>query len=408
MTQRLYYHDSYLCHFSARLLGLNEISGGWIAELDRSAFYPTSGGQPHDLGTIGGVDVWNVIEDEQDHILHWLREPLRQEGEIHCAIDWFRRFDHMQQHSGQHVLSQAFIRAARLDTLSFHMGVDYATIDLAAENVSPVQVRQAEELANVIVCENRPIRVRTVSREESLSIDLRKETTREGPLRIVEVQEFDISACGGTHVRMTGEIGGIFVRKLERVNRQVRVTFVSGRRAVQASRNDSELLESVARRLSVGIAEVPKRIENQVAENRQLRKVLQEKNKRLVRFQSNELFNNTPARSGFRIIKKIFEGEEFDFVKQLAQSLVTCGSCVALLGNRNEQAQVVFAASESLNLDLRPLMAECCKLLEGKGGGARTLVQGGGKNNSNLQAALDWVESQIRFQSSPPIDSNPD
>ncbi len=408
MTQRLYYHDSYLCHFSARLLELSESSGGWIARLDRSAFYPTSGGQPHDVGSIGGVDVCNVIENELDQVLHWLKEPLRQEGEVHCAIDWTRRFDHMQQHSGQHVLSQAFIRTAKLDTVGFHMGADYATIDLATDSISPGQVRQAEDLANVIVYENRPIRIRMVLREEALSLGLRKESQREGPLRIVEVQEFDVSACGGTHVRMTGEIGGILVRKLERVNRQARVTFVSGRRAVQASRNDSDLLEAVARRFSVGIVEIPKRIEKQLEEGKQLRKALQEKNKLLARFQANELFNEALARPGLRIIKRIFEGEELEFIKLVAQSLVACGSCIALLGNRSEQAQVVFAASESLNLDLRPLMAECCKLLEGKGGGARALVQGGGKNISNLQAALDWVESQIRLQAPLPTAFNPD
>jgi alanyl-tRNA synthetase len=153
---------------------------------------------------------------------------------------------------------------------------------------------------------------------------------------------------------------------------------------------------------SVGIDEIPKRIEKQLEESKQLRKGLQEKNKLVARFQANQLFNEAPAQPGLRIIKKIYEGEEFDYVKLLAQSLLACGSCIALLGNKSEQAQVVFAASDCLNLDLRPLMLECSKFLEGKGGGVRTLVQGGGKNNSNLQAALDWVESQILLQAPPP------
>ena len=248
MTQRLYYSDSYLRFFSAKLLKQAQGPEGWMVVLDQTAFYPTSGGQPHDLGKIGDIDVWNVVENEHDEIQHWLRQPLEKGREIHCMIDWARRFDHMQQHSGQHILSQAFLRAAKLETVSFHLGANYATIDLATESLSAGQLHHAEDLANIIVYENRPIRVRTVSPNEVSSLGLRKESRREGLVRIVEIQDFDLSACGGTHVRTTGEIGGIFVRKLERVNRQARVTFVCGRRTVEASRNDLELVEAVARK----------------------------------------------------------------------------------------------------------------------------------------------------------------
>jgi alanyl-tRNA synthetase len=402
MTRRLYYTDSYLQHFRARLLKQSEALDGWLVELDCTAFYPTSGGQPNDVGMIEGVEVYDVVEDDNGQVFHRLRQPLRQEGEVRGAIDWGRRFDHMQQHTGQHILSQAFVRTSKLNTVGFHMGPDYATIDLDTEVLTREQVSRAEELANSTVYENRPIRIRIVSPEEISSLGLRKESQREGPLRIVEVHDFDVSACGGTHVGTTSEVGGICIRGAERINRQARVSFVCGRRMIGAHRRDLDVLDSTARKLSVGYPELPQRVERQLEECKQLKKTLQEKNKQLSRFLANELYSETLIQSGFRIIRKTFENEELEFLKLLAQSLVSCGPCIALLANKSDQAQLVFATTESLSFDLRPIMEECCRFLEGKGGGSRSLVQGGGRKLSQLQTTLDWAEFQIQAQTQQP------
>ena len=255
MTERLYYHDSYLRQFEARIVKSEQTAQGCEVVLDATAFYPTSGGQPHDLGTMSGARIQEVVERD-DEIVHCLTGSFAGER-LRCEIDWARRFDHMQQHTGQHVLSQAFVRAAKRNTVGFHMGADYVTIDLDAEGISPQQISAAEHLANEIIYENRPIAVRIVPEAEVPALGLRKESQRIGPLRVVSVEDFDVSACGGTHVRRTGEIGSIVIRKVERVNRQARVEFVCGRRSVVSGQRDLETLSTVARQLSVGLNEVP-------------------------------------------------------------------------------------------------------------------------------------------------------
>jgi alanyl-tRNA synthetase len=393
MSERLYYHDSYLRQFEARVVKSEQTARGCEVVLDATAFYPTSGGQPYDLGTMAGTLVQEVIERD-DEVVHCLEGSLAGD-QVRCEIDWARRFDHMQQHTGQHVLSQAFVRAAKRNTVGFHMGADYVTIDLDAEGISPQQISAAEHLANEIIYENRPIAVRIVPEAEVPALRLRKESQRIGPLRVVSVEDFDVSACGGTHVRRTGEIGSIVIRKVERVNRQVRVEFACGRRSVVSGQRDLETLSLVARQLSVGLNEVPARVEKHIQESRQLRKTLQVKNKMLARLLAKELYAQVQEQQGIRIVKQLFEDEEMEFLKLLAQALVSQGNCVALLGSGGLQAALLFAQSDNIPGDLRPVLPACCQLIEGKGGGTRTLVQAGGKNTSQLQMALDLAERQI-------------
>jgi alanyl-tRNA synthetase len=280
MTKHLYYEDSYLSRFQARIQQV--VVAGNISEiiLDQSAFYPTSGGQPHDRGTVNGRPVVEVSETEKGEILHRIGGII--EGEVaDCQIDWDRRFDFMQQHTGQHILSQAFLKLAQANTVGFHLGADYATIDLDCETLPAGLIGQVENLANSIVEENRWVEARIVAAGEVVSLGLRKESKRGGPLRIVEVQGFDVSACGGTHVRNTGEIGTILIRKLERVNRQLRVEFICGGRTRQSYREIVAVLDLSARKFSSAWLELPDRIEKMLEENKELRKKLQEKNRQL-------------------------------------------------------------------------------------------------------------------------------
>jgi len=398
MTERLYYYDSYLRQFEATIVKSEPTAQGCQLVLDATAFYPTSGGQPHDLGIMAGVRIQEVIERD-DEIIHRLDGPVAGER-LECEIDWERRFDHMQQHTGQHVLSQAFVRAAKRTTVGFHMGADYVTIDLDAEGISQQQLSEAERLANTIIYENRPIAVRIVPETEVPALGLRKESQRPGPLRVVSVEDFDVSACGGTHVRRTGEIGSIVIRKVERVNRQARVEFVCGRRSLVSGQRDLESLSLVARQFSVGLSEVPARVEKQIEETRQLRKALQGKNKMLAALLAKELYAQAPERQGRRIVKQLFEDEEMEFLKLLAQTALSQGNCVVLLGSVGAQAALLFAQSDSLPGDLRQILPACSQLIDGKGGGTRTLVQAGGKNASQLQQALDLAERQIISASS--------
>jgi alanyl-tRNA synthetase len=397
MLERLYYLDSYLSRFQANILAVETEGETSLVYLDRSAFYPTSGGQPHDGGFINGCPVLEVSETPDGRIIHRVRGAI-EGGVADCQVDWVRRFDHMQQHTGQHILSQAFLAVAHANTVGFHLGVDCSTIDLDCEILSAEKVCQVEDLANSIIHQNRMVEIRVVDASEVAPLGLRKESRREGPLRIVEVIEFDISACGGTHVRMTGEIGMIALRKLERVNRQLRIEFLCGSRAVNSYRELVSLLNLSARKFSAAWSELPERIEKSVEEGRDLRKKLQDKNRQLASAIARQLYVESAIGTAERppLIKRLFEGEDLDFLKLIAQAATAHGPCLVLLGNRSAQAQLVLSQHDSLNYDLRAWISEACQRLEGRGGGTRTFVQGGGKNCDALPQVLDWMERQIR------------
>ena len=247
-TERLYYSDCYLREFEAHLVAAEPEARGFRIYLDRTAFYPESGGQPADRGTLSGIPVLDVIEVEEAiaHVLE--RKP---EGvEIVGRVDWARRFDHMQQHTGQHLLSAAFEKVGKYKTISFHLGSDASSIDLDSDRLGRRQIDEAEELANQVGFDNREVRIFFRPAAEAGQLDLRKASTREGELRLVEVADFDLSACGGTHVSRTGAVGLVLVRKFERMKGVTRVEFLCGNRALQAARRDFALLTEAARLFS--------------------------------------------------------------------------------------------------------------------------------------------------------------
>jgi alanyl-tRNA synthetase len=222
-TERLYYRDSRLIEFTASVTGSSD--GGCRVYLDRTAFYPESGGQPHDTGTVNGIHVVDIIDEDDGRIAHVLAAPLdcAAGSEVHGAVDWVRRFDHMQQHTGQHLLSAVLMELYGAQTVGFHLSAEYATIDLAVNGLDPAPIAAAESRANHIVFENRAV---AVSFEDaSAGPALRKPSARDGELRIITIDGFDRSACGGTHVSATGEIGPILVRKVERAHQSIRLSF---------------------------------------------------------------------------------------------------------------------------------------------------------------------------------------
>ena len=251
MTDRLYYSDSYLTQFNATVAACD---GPGRVVLDRTAFYPDSGGQPHDEGTLGGLKVLDVI-DEDERIVHVVDGELQPGEEVAGAVDWTRRFDHMQQHSGQHLLSAVFEELFGYRTLSFHLGSEASTIDLPAASLEPAQLQAAEERVNALVCENRPLPVNFEDAAEAQG--LRKESGRSGLLRIVSIEGCDRSACGGTHVRATGEIGPVILRKVDRIRGTVRLEFLCGLRAVRRGRDEFAALSAVARLFSAAPEETP-------------------------------------------------------------------------------------------------------------------------------------------------------
>ncbi|MCX7602771.1 MAG: alanyl-tRNA editing protein, partial [Bryobacteraceae bacterium] len=253
MTERLYYNDSFLTEFEARVVRTN--ADRTRAVLDRTAFYPTSGGQPFDTGTLAGVPVAGVEEEDNGEIIHVLTAPLPGQQQVRGVIDWPRRFDHMQQHTGQHLLSAVFDQLYGYRTASFHLGSEASTIDLETGSIPPEQLAQAERRANELIWQDLPVRI---SFEDAAAAEgLRKEAAREGLLRIITIEGVDRSACGGTHVRSTGQIGVILLRKTEKIRGMTRVGFLCGGRAVARARAVYEALDRTARLFSAALDDVP-------------------------------------------------------------------------------------------------------------------------------------------------------
>ncbi len=370
-TERLYYRDSYLADFTAHVV---ETSGDRRRiYLDQTAFYPTSGGQPFDTGDIGGVRVIDVI-DEGDRIAHLTQSPVTAD-DVACRIDWARRFDHMQQHTGQHLLSAVLVELFGFPTVSFHLSAEYSTIDIQAPSLDARQAAEAERRANQIVFENRPVAVSFEHAQEAAG--LRKASEREGVLRIVSIDRLDRSACGGTHVRSTGEIGPILVRKLEKMRGNVRIEFLCGMRAVRRARTDYEALSAAARSFSAQLDEVPGLIAAQTEKLQETEKARRKLALELAQAQGRELYAATePDASGIRrVVRRTPSGSIDDELRALAQSFAAGSKAVFLAGIENPPA-FLLAVSKDSGLHAGDLVKASVTAAGGRGGGNATVAQG--------------------------------
>jgi len=382
MTQRLYYHDSFLYDFDAQVVELLQRNGKHAVVLDRTAFYPTSGGQVHDTGKFllsdkKEVAVVEVADEDDGRIFHLAVEPVSVGSRVRGSIDGVRRRDHMQQHSGQHVLSAAFVRLFQMPTVSFHMGAESCTIDLETAGLSASQIEQAERLANEVGLEDRPVAIRFVELEEARQLGLRKLPPKQtGDLRLIDIADFDLTACGGTHVRSTGQIGSILVRKTEKVKQGMRVEFVCGLRTVATARKDYTSLTEAAGLLSTHIHDLPQQIAKATEEARAAGKAQHKLLEDLASLHAERLLAQSSHSP--RVITAVFVDRESLFVKLLAQKL-TAGQAgvVALLACGAGQPALVFAQSAGQESNMGQLMKETMTQLGGRGGGTAELAQGG-------------------------------
>lgn len=404
MTERLYYPDSYCTSFDAQVIECLELNGSPAVTLDRTAFYPTGGGQPHDTGTLNGIPVVDVMEREEDHAPVHIISPANPEyilqpgDQVQGVIDWQRRFDHMQQHTGQHLLSQAFVQIAGADTVGFHLGDDYSTIDLDRETLSDDDIAQVETLTNQVIFEDRPVVTRFVDQDEVTDLPLRKAPLAKDSLRVVQVEGFDWSACGGTHVARTGEIGLVKIVRSERRGLETRVTFFCGHRALSHYHMLNVLTRDLAMSLSVGVEELPQTIERLRAEARATRKERDRLRQLLLDHEAVALIAGARVIGPISLVSKVFERREVEEVRRLATRIASQPGHVALLGVKADKAQLVFARSSDLSHDMRPLLQTACRLVGGGGGGGPDLAQGGGPHPARLDEALEQAADLLRQQ----------
>ena len=384
-TERLYFADSYLSHFSAHIVAHMERGGKPAVALDQSAFYPEGGGQPPDGGTLNDVPVLDV-QAENGLVWHVLAH-LPDAEFVHGAVDWPRRFDHMQQHHGQHLLSAAFERLYGMRTVSFHLGAAAATIDLDAASLSAEQAAAVEELTNQVIWEDRPVLARFVSAEELATLPLRKPPTVDGPIRVVSVPDFDHSACGGTHPRTTGGVGMLHIRRWERRADTLRVEFLCGGRALRDLRWKNATLGRLASAFSVGAEEVEAAAARLREAEERARKRLEEAGEQLIVYEAQDLIKRADLVGIVRVVHQVFEHRGLEQVRALAKAIASRG-CVALLGLRAEKTQLVFARAEGLSVDCGALVRATLAPLGGRGGGQPALAQGGLPEPAQLEEAL--------------------
>jgi alanyl-tRNA synthetase len=365
----------------------------WGLLLDRTAFYPTSGGQPNDLGKIGDANVLDV-RDEGDEILHLVdRKP--SDPDLNGCINWPRRFDHMQQHTGQHLLSAMFQERFGLLTVSFHLGAEICTIDLRGPEPTPQFLEGAERAANQIIFEDRPVNVRYGTADQLAQQGVRKEVDRKGILRAIEIEAADLQPCGGTHVKSTGQIGLVLVRRCNKVRQDWRVEFVCGRRAERVARHDFGLLRKAAEKLDCAPEDLATAAERTAAERDANFKSLRSSQERLAQAEAALALQDTPpAAAGLRVHARVFADVPADYLAFFATQFTKSEKTIALLAAA-EGGHVLFAQHSSAGKDMSALLKQVLEKLGGKGGGTRDFARGRFTDEAQAQKALDLANNLL-------------
>lgn len=392
-SERLYYTDPYLVEFDAVVRDVLRHDDKWKVTLDRTAFYPTSGGQPFDTGTLGDATVVDVFDQEDGTIGHLVDRELPTNSRVRGHVDWSRRFDHMQQHTGQHLLSAAFEREAGAKTVSFHLGTSASTIDLDKE-LQADQIAGVEDVANGVLWEDREVCVKFVTAHEAAKLPLRKEPAREGELRIIEIKDYDLSACGGTHVRRTGAIGIIAISAFERFKGGLRIEFVCGGRALRAYRSLKNSVTGSVRLLSVLPDEVPSAIEKLQTAGRSQQKSQEGLYERLAAHEAASLAASGQKIGAANVVTAAVSGWDANGLKKLAASIVAKPATIAVLLTTESPSLAVVARSHDLLLDTGAVLKALIDQFGGRGGGKGAMAQGGGLTGEP-RAMLDAARATI-------------
>jgi len=390
LKDRLYYANPYCKSFTARVVNQSQdTEGNHYVVLDNTAFYPTGGGQPHDSGTLNGIQVLNV-EEVEDEIRHTLAESLGSATEVEGAIDWERRFDHMQQHAGQHILSAAFVELFESSTVSFHLGKETVSIDLDVENVSPKQLDAVEKLANDIILENRIIEIKWVTEDELHHYPLRKQLAVTDEIRLVIIPDFDYNGCGGIHPSTTGQVSILKILSTEKHRGKVRVHFVCGGRVLQQLQRKNQVLTETSRLVSAPDDGVADAVQKLLETNHSLEKSLVDAEEALLIFEAQALLSQQVQ----GVVKALFTGRTVQQLQKIARLLVTeeDGITVLLVAENDNRLQFVAARGTSVETSMKHVASAALPIINGKGGGNDAFVQGGGERLVSAEELLTVME----------------
>ncbi len=383
-TKRLYFEDPYQIEFEAKVIQSFSHEGKPAVILDGTCFYPESGGQPADRGTIDGIPVIHVFEQD-GRIIHLLKNELST-AVAKGKIDWTARFDHMQQHAGQHILSQCFVRLYDAATRSFHLGERTSTLEVDMREIGEEEAERAERLANEIVFQNKEIKSCFYREEEIADVELRRPPQKEGDIRVIDISDFDRTACGGTHPHRTGEIGTIKILRWDRIRSNIRLEFICGIRALEDYARKHRDLKILSNNLTVDDREVVASFEKFVSDLKMQKKINRKMLENLIQYEAVEMIQKAEG----KVIKQIFADRPQEEVRLLILTVMRKGEFVGLFGLQSgERVHVFLACSENLDLDMRELLPVVTPLIDGKGGGRPSLVEIVGKKKENLEQALE-------------------
>lgn len=393
LKERLYYADTYCKKFTTRVVNEAQNSeGNWHIELENTAFYPTGGGQPHDSGTLNGIQVLHV--DEVDgKIQHTIAEHLNSAGEVEGIIDWELRFDHMQQHAGQHILTAAFVKLYNIPTVSFHLGKEMVTIDLDVEEVSTEQLDAVESLANEIILENRPIETKWVTQDEVEQYTLRKQVAVTDEIRLVIIPNFDYNGCGGTHPSSTGQINAIKILSTEKHRQKVRVHFVCGGRVRKQLHRKTQILTEASQLLSAPEAAIGDAVRQLLKANHLYGKSLDETHEALLTYEVKDLLQ----KKTHGIVKVAYKEKTVKELQKLARLLVAEDeyAIVLFVAESENQLQFVAARGKLVETSMKKVSSAALSLINGKGGGKDSFVQGGGERIASSEVLLKVMENSL-------------
>lgn len=389
MTNKLYYDDSRIQSFQAKVI---EQQADYVV-LSDTAFYPTGGGQPHDLGLLNGIEVTNV-ELINGEIRHFLTYPLPENTtDVNGQINWERRFDHMQQHAGQHILSAAFEQLYGYQTISFHLGKDTVTIDLNITEVSEQQLTEAEQLANQIILEDRLIKTKWVTEEELSNYNLRKETSLKENIRLVIIPDFDYNACGGTHPTSTAQVRAIKILQTERQKKIVRVEFICGERIITHLHRKHKVLTNLVSTLSTPEDKIMNATKNLLEQNSRLAKQVADLSNSLLTYEAQELRENADGNT----ITCIFENRSMQELQKLAKLVINemPNAICILVSNNEDKLQIIAVKGNYVEQSMKELIALVLPYINGKGGGNERMAQGGGEKILTSEQLIEKVISYI-------------
>lgn len=395
-TDRLYNDSAYIKEFEARIIEVQPFEDKFGIVLDRTAFYPEGGGQPSDTGYLNKIHVLQVIE--KDGKVFHIVDTNPSKKEVTGSINWKRRFDFMQQHTGQHILSACFEELFNGRTDSFHMGRDIVSIEINIDSFSAEDAVKIENMSNNIIYNNLPVTAKVVTSEELKSIPLRKMPKVTENIRIVEVKSIDYSPCGGTHVCATGEVGIIKIKSWEKCKGGIRFIFVCGYRALMDYSLQNSIIRAVCEKLSVKDSDIIDTIGRTISDLKSTEKQLSIATQELIKSEADNILREYPLIDGKRIIKIIFEGRSINDIKLLAQYLTQVPGTIALLACRNESVQAIFTRSEDVNIDMNSLFKSVLNIIDGKGGGNTRTAQGGGSRVDGLDDFLGSAQNNISFK----------